>query len=94
MVFFEDADQVFSATKEWAGGWEISLLGGERTVISGHKGLSSFSSQEVIVRLKRGRAVIRGEELRIAKASPSEIFLYGKILSIEFPSASVEEVRR
>ena len=84
MAFSEDFERVFSPAKEWLDGSEISLKGRSFTVISGHKGLSRLSSEEIVVRLKKGCVSIKGSSMKVAKASPDEIYLSGEISSVEF----------
>ena len=65
-------------------GSEISLFGDAALVISGHKGLSAISPEEIVVRRKRGSVRVTGESLRLEKASPLELYVAGRIHAVEF----------
>ena len=88
MAFSEDIKKVFHKGSEEISGAEISLLGRSLVVISGHKGLSSLCENEVVVRLKGGRVRVVGENLRVEKVSPAEVYLCGKIAGVEFPASN------
>ena len=84
MAYAEDFRDRIQRTAEEKGGSEISLYGKSFAVISGHKGLSSLSSGEAVVRLKRGSVRLVGEDIRVEKASPFEIYLRGAFHAVEF----------
>lgn len=84
MVYSEDVREIFRRGMDDLGGREILLLPAG-AVVSGHKGLASLSSQEIGVRLREGIALFSGEGLRLEKASPSEIFISGRIRSVILP---------
>ena len=86
MAYAEDIKEWIRENSEKHGGSEISLLGKSFAVISGHKGLSSLSSEEVVVRLRKGSVRLLGEEIGVEKASPCEIYLRGAFRSVEFLS--------
>lgn len=85
MAYSEDIKRVFQGGAGLGGGSEIYLLDRSVVVLSGHKGLLSLSPEEVVVRLKEGVVVLSGEELRVQKISPTEVYLQGRVLSLSFP---------
>lgn len=90
MAFFEDITRVFGSLGGLDVRSEISLIGRSCAVISGHKGLCSITSDEVVVRLGKGQVRIAGSDLKVQKASSSEIFVFGGISSVSFPGAEKE----
>lgn len=60
-------------------------------MISGHKGLAFLSPSEITVRLADGRVTLLGESLRVLKASPSEIYIGGRIRSVLYPAEGDRE---
>ena len=89
MAFSEDVKKVFHRTDGQVGGSEICLSDRSFVVISGHKGLLSLSDGEIVIRLKNGRVSIVGEGLSARRASPTEIYVEGRIDSISFPNEGV-----
>ncbi len=65
-------------------GCEVALYGNSALVVSGHKGLRSLSSEQVVVRVKKGALVIAGSDLAVVKAGPEEIYVSGVIRSLTF----------
>ena len=85
MAFSEDAKRVFKGKGELIGSSEVSVYGLSRVVVAGHKGLRSVGPEEIVVRLREGNLRVTGDGLRVDKASPSEIFLEGRISALVFP---------
>lgn len=48
-------------------------------VVQGHKGISKFSAEEIVINLKHGKLKITGENLRFLEINKDEIFLEGEI---------------
>ena len=82
MAYSEDIKSVFK--EDGLSPVEVSLYGSRALVISGHKGLSSISEEEIVVRRKRGSIRVCGSDLKVEKASPDELFLSGEIRVVEF----------
>ena len=57
-------------------------LGKGYAVIEGHKGVLSFDSAKVSIRLKKGKVDFDGEELSIASSQKEELVIKGKILNL------------
>ena len=85
MAFSEDVKKVFHIGSEGLDGSEICFRGNHLVVISGHKGLLSLSEEEVSIRLRSGRVLLSGKGLAVKMASPSEIYVKGRIDSLLFP---------
>lgn len=63
-------------------GYKITLLSGKEIVVEGHKGLSSCSEQEIVVRVRGGKVAITGSDLLIDEINHEELFIRGIIDSI------------
>ena len=85
MAYSEDVGKVFHRKREALGRSEILLYDRRLVVISGHKGLISLSGGEIVIRLPAGRLVVTGDGLFARKASPSEIYVEGRIDAVTFP---------
>ena len=57
-------------------------LGKGYAVIEGHKGVLSFDSEKISVRLKKGKVDVDGEGLIIASSQKEELVIKGKITNI------------
>ena len=84
MAYSEDLKRIFGEREGGFASCELSLYGTSALVVAGHKGLSFLSSEEIVVRRKRGSIRIKGEGLALKKASPSEIYIAGKIVAVEY----------
>ena len=88
MAYLEDLKGIFG---EREGGFlhsEVSLYGSSALVISGHRGLSFLSQEEIVVRRKKGSIRVVGRALRVEKAGPDELYVTGDIRSVEFVDPS------
>ena len=63
---------------------EVQIIGRKKCVIAGHKGLYSLTTEEVVVRRRGDRILVRGAGLRVEDADEGEIRIGGEILSVEF----------
>lgn len=84
MQFVQDVKRVFGEKSQFLDGCEVTLYGTSALVVSGHKGLSALSSEQVVVRVKKGALVIVGSDLAVVKASPEEIYVSGVIRALSF----------
>lgn len=64
-------------------GYKVTIKADKQLLIEGHKGVSSYTLQEVIIRVKGGKLKISGDELNIAEINEEELFLEGKFNSLE-----------
>ena len=85
MAYSEDIKKVFRREGEGLGRSEITLFDRSLVVISGHKGLLSLTETEIVVRLPSGLLGITGTGLFVRKASPTEIYVEGRISALSYP---------
>ena len=54
-------------------------------VIEGHKGIVQFDSEQIIVKLKKGSVIFKGNDLSIASSQSKELVIKGQVrdLSVE-----------
>ncbi|MDE7336979.1 MAG: YabP/YqfC family sporulation protein [Clostridia bacterium] len=57
-------------------------LGKGYVVIEGHKGVLSFESGRISVRLKKGKIDIEGDGMNIASSQKEELVIKGKITNL------------
>ncbi|MBO7389867.1 MAG: YabP/YqfC family sporulation protein [Clostridia bacterium] len=88
MAYLEDIKRIFGSEK--TGECEVLLSGTSALVISGHRGLSSLSEGEIVVRRKRGSLRVAGRALRLLQASPAELYIAGEIRAVEYVDPSGE----
>ncbi|MBD1382103.1 sporulation protein YqfC [Metabacillus arenae] len=60
----------------------ITMIGQIHIYIENHRGLLTFSDQELRLLLKQGQLLIKGEEFVIKTILPEEILLEGKIKQV------------
>ena len=63
--------------------YKVTFTGGKEVVVEGHKGIASYSPEEVVVRIKGGKLSIKGENIVIKEVNTEELFLDGKFNGIE-----------
>ena len=83
MAYSEDLRSRFHDPNALSVPYEITVYGGSFALISGQKGLFSISDEEIVARLKKGKARVRGSELKVKCASRDEIYVSGKIKGVE-----------
>ena len=82
-MIFRDDIKVHFADK--MGGFlstEITVIGDELIVLSGHKGLVKVDKNEVLVKFPKGIVCVSGKNLCLEAASPSEIQVTGEITGV------------
>ena len=62
----------------------ISLLGNKKMYISNHRGILSYSPDEIIVIIKDYQILIRGKQLNIVNYSKDELSILGHVCSLEY----------
>lgn len=62
----------------------ITMIGQLHIYIENHRGLLTFSEQEIRLLLKQGQLLVRGQSFIIKTILPEEILLEGKIDSVRF----------
>lgn len=54
----------------------------EGVVVEGHSGLLDCKAEEIVFRIKKEKVRIVGEELRLERVTPDQLFIRGKIKSV------------
>ena len=85
MIYAEDLKRIFGENADRLVGSEITIYGSSALVITGHKGLSSLTPEEIVVRRKNGNITVCGQGLRLLKAGPEELYIAGEIRSVSYP---------
>ncbi len=62
----------------------VEVMGRENVRIESHRGISAFSPEEVVIRLKSGCMVIKGRDLSIRAMNESFISVAGRIDGTEY----------
>ncbi|MBO5774023.1 MAG: YabP/YqfC family sporulation protein [Clostridia bacterium] len=62
--------------------YKITFIGGKELLIEGHKGIVSYSEQEIIARVKRGKLEIAGEKLFLKEINEDELLISGIVLGV------------
>ena len=62
---------------------KITFSAGEKIFIEGHRGISSYTPEEMVVRITGGTVVIKGESLEISEMNGDELSVTGKIRAVE-----------
>ena len=83
MAYLSDLLSRFGSSDALSARYEVSVYGGNFALISGQKGLSSISEEEVVARVKGGKIRIFGENLKVRCASREEVYVSGKIQGVE-----------
>ncbi|MBQ8178454.1 MAG: YabP/YqfC family sporulation protein [Clostridia bacterium] len=63
-------------------GYKITFYGGKELMIEGHKGLSEYGENEISIRVRGGKIIVKGERLYIDEINHEEISIRGNICSI------------
>ena len=62
--------------------YKVTLTGGKELFIEGHRGIVSYSEQEIICRVKRDKLEISGEKLFVEEINEDELLVSGIVLGI------------
>jgi sporulation protein YqfC len=62
----------------------VTMIGQIHIYIENHRGLLTFTDQEVRLLLKQGQLLIKGEQFVIKMILPEEILLQGKIVEVTY----------
>ncbi|MDE6614677.1 MAG: YabP/YqfC family sporulation protein [Clostridia bacterium] len=62
-------------------------LGKGYAVVEGHKGVLSFDSNKISVRLKKGKVEFEGDGMSIASSQKEELVIKGKIVNLSLDGA-------
>ena len=65
-------------------GFKITVCDMKGVLVEGHGGLLSYSSEEIVLRIKRSKKLaLSGEDLTLNEVSCEEAYIRGKLKSIE-----------
>ena len=64
----------------------IEICGQNRVLIENHRGILSYDSQMIGIKVKCGSVRISGEALTLAAISREKVIITGKIFNISLPS--------
>ncbi len=62
---------------------KVTLSAGEKIFIEGHRGISTYSPDEIVVRIYGGTLRIIGEGLEVNEMNGDELTVSGKINAVE-----------
>ena len=62
----------------------ISVIGDLQLLLQNHRGLLEYLPDRVVVAMKDGRLVVRGEDLVIAGVTGEELIVTGRLHAVEF----------
>lgn len=62
----------------------VTVSGGRRALIEGHRGVLAYSEEELVVSFGRQRLTLGGRELRIEAMNAAELLVVGKIQTAEW----------
>ncbi len=70
-------------------------IGGAALYVQGHKGVISYGTDKIALRIKNGRLEVAGHDLAVKQLSADEIVMTGRIVSLtaeeSFPAKSSEK---
>jgi len=61
---------------------KITLIAGKELLIEGHKGILSYSENEIIIRVRHGKIELLGEKLFIKEINEDEVLVTGCVDSV------------
>lgn len=62
---------------------KITFSAGETVFIEGHRGISSYSPEETVIRITGGTVTVRGDALEICEMNADELLITGRISGVE-----------
>ncbi len=63
--------------------YKTTLIGNESILIEGHRGITSFRDEEVIVRVRGGSVKVNGRKLIVEEINGEEVLVKGSITTVE-----------
>lgn len=84
MAFFElTANKIKSTLNDIIIEPTLTLYFGKGAHIEGHKGVLSFSSEEIIFRKSKGLIILVGKNLTITELTKTDAYIKGDVLEIK-----------
>lgn len=62
----------------------ISVIGDVQLLLQNHRGLLEYLPDRVVIAMKDGRLIVRGEDLVIAGVNVEELIVTGRLHAVEF----------
>ena len=81
--FFDELKGEFALNDDAFSQFNIINISARFLYIEGHKGLLTLGQEQVIVKVKKGRVVVNGQNLSLAKLCHNTIAVKGKIATVE-----------
>lgn len=66
------------------GASRVTVTAGKNVVLENHRGILSYSEENIVIRLQRGKLAINGNTLRLAAMTADRVFITGRIQSMEW----------
>ncbi len=61
----------------------VTVVGFKEVKIEGHKGISVYSAEEIVLRVVGGKISVKGEALKLTEVNGEEVFIAGAITGVE-----------
>ncbi len=84
MAYYDDMNKYLDLPEGLAMESLIQLINGKYCVVNGHKGISDYSEERIVVRMRKGIAQIVGNNLKICALTAAELYITGGIKGITF----------
>ncbi len=62
----------------------VRVIGGRKALVEGHRGILEYSSERIVLALRKGRISINGSGLSIEAMNGGELLAAGRIESVEW----------
>lgn len=83
MFNFFDELKKKSTNAEVLSNFNIVNMSGKMMYVEGHQGLTVLSTQMIAFKVKKGRYVVEGEDLKLSELTENTMIIQGKIVKTE-----------
>ena len=83
MFNFFDEIREKSINKELLSDFNIVNISCQLLYVEGHMGISKLAPEEIAFKVKRGRVVVEGEDLKLGELTENTMIIEGKIKRME-----------
>lgn len=66
------------------GAAKLTLVAGKQALVENHRGLLSYGSERMVIRLPRGKLSLTGSGLSLLAMNHSELLIGGKLQAVEW----------
>lgn len=80
--FFDELKKK-STNSELLSNFNVVNMSGRLMYVEGHQGLTVLSTQMIAFKVKKGRFVVEGEELKLSELTENTMIIQGKIVKAE-----------